>query len=585
MNMAQIVINYSEHPDFKAGETYSVKDFDEKIGKIDRDYQRKHDEYVKHFGDYDAWDAEVEKLNAGETEVDPKTKESLDYQFPYNKVSFSLIAPELGQGNDAVLTQRYDIGDGIGGLRTMLARSGIDQKIKNLIDAEMKQESPAPKKEQGNTQENGKKTAKEIVDQSRAEVADKIRKLLEDGRLIWREGANGGWAIPHNPYTKRNMTGANRIRLQLEQVLKGYKDPRWLTHDQAVSAGAHVKAGEHGVLLEKWSTGRYEESIDPDEPDPEKRVKREFVKYDTPHVSFYKVFNAEQIEGLSAYEPMKPLIGEKGYETLIDQVLKSAECGINEDANAKISYDRDTDVLTLPPAASFDDKSVYLEKVLHELAHSTGHATRLDRFKYTKPGTPSYAREELRAELGTVFVQAELGLGVSNSVDENHRAYVEEWIKSIENNPDELFNAGRDAERIADRLMGNFNRTHDLNSSIEQPLKGMLSHAVIDEIIRVYQEGNKAIDDAMDDHRLDLEPGDSMLKYDELVIRGDTFAKKNKDIFDDLVQAGNTLFSSEQEIAALCYALGRVLGWESVGADPEREQKKSRIEINPDIEM
>ena len=90
------------------------------------------------------------------------------------------------------------------------------------------------------------------------------------------------------------------------------------------------------------------------------------------------------------------------------------------------------------------------------MGHSTGHPSRLNRDQINSFGTPGYAKEELVAELTSVFVQAKLGLKLEGEHFNNHTAYLKSWISVLENDPNELFRAASQAEKAMDRLYENY---------------------------------------------------------------------------------------------------------------------------------
>ncbi len=91
----------------------------------------------------------------------------------------------------------------------------------------------------------------------------------------------------------------------------------------------------------------------------------------------------------------------------------------------------------------------YYATALHEIAHSTGHESRLNRFGAAND-VGSYAIEELRAELASTFMQRELGISISGAHFENHAAYLNSWLNAVKNDKQLFFNAVRDAEKISD---------------------------------------------------------------------------------------------------------------------------------------
>ena len=104
----------------------------------------------------------------------------------------------------------------------------------------------------------------------------------------------------------------------------------------------------------------------------------------------------------------------------------------------------------------FENEEGFYSVALHEMAHSTGHESRLVRFETgVAPTTKSYAREELVAEFSSMFLQQELGIKVTDNEKhfDNHKAYLRHYIEILERDPNELFKAINRAELAAERVI------------------------------------------------------------------------------------------------------------------------------------
>lgn len=120
----------------------------------------------------------------------------------------------------------------------------------------------------------------------------------------------------------------------------------------------------------------------------------------------FGVYNGEQIEGLPPYQPRPAAAGE--LEKKVDALLESAECTILETAQDEAFYQRGCDTIYLPLRSAFRDLEAFASAAAHEMIHSTGHPSRLNRAfgKWPGFGPPDdlYCMEELRAELGSFFL-------------------------------------------------------------------------------------------------------------------------------------------------------------------------------------
>jgi antirestriction protein ArdC len=218
---------------------------------------------------------------------------------------------------------------------------------------------------------------------------------------------------------------------------------------QAAHNGYQVRQGEKGTHIEFWeikenADSKGDKSGEPLEED-QKEARRRLVH------RVYTVFNAKQIDGIPEYEPKQRTEFEVAQSG--ERILSSSGAHIAHDQHDKAFYHRGTDSIHLPPKDAFTDAPGYYGTALHELAHWTGHLTRLDRSTLTEAyrfGDTNYAKEELRAELASVFLAPELGVPHDPV---NHAAYVGSWIKALKDDKNEIFRAAHDASAAADFVL------------------------------------------------------------------------------------------------------------------------------------
>ena len=165
----------------------------------------------------------------------------------------------------------------------------------------------------------------------------------------------------------------------------------------------------------------------------------------------YTVFNARQIDGIPAYTPRQhtPFEAVRAGE----QILQNSGAQLIHDQADRAFYDRGQDRIHLPPKGAFKDAAGYYGTALHELAHFSGHPSRLNRPTLNESyrfGDVNYAKEELRAELASVFLAAERGIPHE---PEQHAAYVGSWIEALQQDKHEIFRAAHDASAITDYLL------------------------------------------------------------------------------------------------------------------------------------
>jgi antirestriction protein ArdC len=286
----------------------------------------------------------------------------------------------------------------------------------------------------------------------RQEVTNEIISMLEKGTAPWqkpwdRDAAASAFEMPTNATTGRAYRGGNALFLMARGQQRGYDDPRWLTFKQAQENGAKVNKGEKGTHVEAWV---FEEEKTVTRPDGSKGKVVE--KLDRPKVYHHVVFNAAQTTGLPPREvpAMKP---DWEVKEAAENILTRSGASIQHSQTDRAYYSPGKDEIHLPPKQAFKTESQYYSTALHELGHWTGHGSRLNREGITGGhsfGSDGYAKEELRAELSSVFLQKELGIPHDT---EQHAAYVKSWVKVLREDKNEIFRAAAEASKITDYVV------------------------------------------------------------------------------------------------------------------------------------
>jgi len=273
-------------------------------------------------------------------------------------------------------------------------------------------------------------------------VAEKLIEQLEQGVAPWQKPWQSTEFLPYNASTGQRFRGVNVLQLMSE----GRSDARWMTYNQAQAIGAQVKKGEKGTVVQYW---KYEEErVKRDEQgnplkDKDGKSIKESVRLQRGRVFQAVVFNAEQIEGLPP-PPPKPELSWNPLERA-EQILAASGATIKHAPGNRAFYRPSDDSITLPEKAQFPSADGYYATALHELGHWTGHESRLARDIKHPFGSTAYAKEELRAEIASMMLGQELGIGHDPS---QHASYVGSWIKVLKDDPQEIYRAASDAEKI-----------------------------------------------------------------------------------------------------------------------------------------
>lgn len=293
-----------------------------------------------------------------------------------------------------------------------------------------------------------KKTAFEIVNENRKKLVELVIQNLEKGYL-WEAGWDINALRPQNGTNDTKYNGINRLHLGYCAVEKSYKDPRWVTFIQAKENGWKVKPGEKGVQCEFWKWTKLEKIKD--ENGNEKEVESLLNR---PLVNYFTVFNMEQLE---RNYPKFQLANIKEDEIfkIADNLIASSPIPVKEIAQDRAYYSPLEEHIVMPLRGSFASSQDYIATLTHELAHSTMKELGRDNGSLIK-GNIEYAREELVAELSSMFLQAELGIKVEGKHFENHTAYLESWASLMKKDPNELYTACAKASKACDLLLDRY---------------------------------------------------------------------------------------------------------------------------------
>ena len=276
----------------------------------------------------------------------------------------------------------------------------------------------------------------------RKAVMERLIGMLESGTAPWQKPWDAGIAAmnrPHN-FNGRPYHGVNALMLWCTAIDKGYEDPRWLTFKQVNKLGGHVNKGEKAQIVEYW---QWENEVENPETGEKEKVPLE-------HSKVYRaaVFNADQCTGLPK---LRRQAQKWSPVERAENIIAANGVPVTHNTDGSAFYSPGGDFICLPPRESFATVDAYYSTLLHEVGHSTGHPTRLNREFGGQFGSEGYAREKLRAELASTFLCGELGIATTGS-DEQHAAYVKSWVSALKNDYNEIFRAAADAEKICNYL-------------------------------------------------------------------------------------------------------------------------------------
>lgn len=294
-------------------------------------------------------------------------------------------------------------------------------------------------------------------------LVDKIVASLSEDKLPWQQP----WVsmMPRNGVTKKQYRGVNAFLLSLISYARGYKDPRWVTFNQAKEKGWKITGKDIGVPIEYWSRRLITKDKDGNDLDEDKQYTRWFVKN-------YIVFNAQHIEGMPEFtiDQKQKHLQEIKLNSFIHKAIDEMGVALVLDGSAAC-YRPSTDTIEMPPMEAFVDQTAYDMTLLHESLHATmkeGRCPRKTEIVFSMH-SEEYAIEELRAEIASWFMGMELELPFDESHFNRHKAYIQSWSQQINKDLKVLFEAIKDADKMADYLakIGGLNLDKDV--TVESP--------------------------------------------------------------------------------------------------------------------
>ena len=290
------------------------------------------------------------------------------------------------------------------------------------------------------------------ISEQRAQTVEAVISAMENKGLRWLQEWQAG-ALAHNAISENAYRGINRLHLTFAAHVRGYDDPRWCTFRQAQTQGWKVKKGARSYAVEKWKSYRVERQDDDGN--------------DTSYtglacVGYYSVFNLCEVEGAPAYDSHLPALTPNSVTAIADGLIASSRCPVYETQEGRAYYSPARDDIHMPDRRLFVGDNAYraqnfVRTLAHEMTHSTMAVTHRD--------TSDYAFEELIAELGSMFVCADLHVpAVYDEGDphfEQHAAYLKSWLSHFTDKPDTLFSAAARADLAAAYICERYHLMND----------------------------------------------------------------------------------------------------------------------------
>lgn len=272
-----------------------------------------------------------------------------------------------------------------------------------------------------------------------ATITDRIIDALENGTVPWQKPWVGGGnqCISYGsgkPYSLLNT-------LLLDNVAGEY-----ITFRQATEAGGHVKKGEKAKLVVFWKPY---EKVDQDTGE----ITTHFC------LKWYHVFHLSQCEGISprwiaSDQPRSNLKPDLAADKIVKDYVDRSGVKLSIMQSSQAYYSPSNDQVVVPMLTQYKSQAEYYSTLYHELTHSTGHKSRLNRLSDTAAfGSEKYSKEELVAELGAAFLVNHVVLETSASFN-NSAAYIQGWLNALKNDRRLIISAAGQAQKAVSLILG-----------------------------------------------------------------------------------------------------------------------------------
>ena len=297
-----------------------------------------------------------------------------------------------------------------------------------------------------------------------AAVTDRIVAAMEEGIVPWHKP----WVLNGAKVEKADsrFTAVNHVSGKpyslLNQMLLG-RPGEYVSFKQCKEAGGTVKKGEKSSMVVFWKMITCEETDKNGKPvlDSNGKIAMKTI----PVLKYFNVFHIDQCEGISPkhdgrdeqVEESKPVVDplEAGERVIADYVERSGVkfcTGLQDSA----FYRPSADMISIPEIGQYKHVAEYYSTAFHEMVHSTGHKSRLDRFGNSNGiaafGDESYSKEELVAEIGSAAICNRVGIETAETF-RNSVAYIQNWLNALKNDKRLIVSAASRADKAVCLIM------------------------------------------------------------------------------------------------------------------------------------
>lgn len=305
-----------------------------------------------------------------------------------------------------------------------------------------------------------KATKKADVSAPKFDIYEHINNVVIEG--LQKEGLKWfkSWADnegPINRCTKTHYNGINIFWLNWICRSKGYEHNQWLTFKQIGLMKGKLQKGAKSESVFLYQISYFHKPSNKWFQN-ESQLVAAGLSLASPHVSkhftlrYFNVFNIAQVDGI---EPLdfgrQEFVSLDAAEQIVNNYCTGSDLTLQH-LDSKAYYSPSLDYVNMPKPETFVDSDSYYKVLFHELAHSTGHSSRLNRdgvSGVTYFGTETYAKEELIAEISAMYLSGDLGLQPKDDIS-NSQAYIKGWVSKLKDHKYECVSAMTQAAKAVE---------------------------------------------------------------------------------------------------------------------------------------
>lgn len=283
-------------------------------------------------------------------------------------------------------------------------------------------------------------------------ITDQIIESLSKGVIPWKKP----WSsFPAQNYVSGTVyTGINALLLNM----LGYDKPYFLTYKQAQSIGGQVKRGAKSHIVTRVVSSIYDKQTNKRVSADEAKQRDDDSLNFSQHLKHFRVFHYSDVEGVDFKIPEGLKLTSSDQERLKRgmQIFEEMENPPQlVTSGNRAYYVPAADYINMPNINAFESTESFLSVFYHELTHSSGHKSRLNREGITVDHNYSdkiYSREELIAEIGSAYLMHSQGFSTEKTMT-NHTGYIQGWLKVLKNDPKMIVKAATHAQRSTNYIL------------------------------------------------------------------------------------------------------------------------------------